>query len=295
MLSLTQLLRTAEIALRISSPPVPLEVDVACGILRGRRFGSPRGRLILAIPGLGTSSRSFDFLGQRLGRPPQQLVALDLRGRGRSSRTSPGTYGWRRHAGDVLGAAAQLQEAPCDLIGHSMGAFVAMQAVALAPQGVRRLVLIDGVGSPDVMALVTILAVHRWLSRARSSDGYAHVMREAGLVDPWYDRWDQYFRDELVWVDGRLRSQTDPWAVAEDVAHAGWRSPRALWDCLAGPVLLVRATRPVSRLGGFMVPSAERAAFVRAVPHAEVVDVDANHLGLLTHPDAAAAISRFLS
>jgi pimeloyl-ACP methyl ester carboxylesterase len=295
MLSITQLLRTAEIALRIASPPVPLELDVACGVLRGQRFGSPWGRLIVAIPGLGTSSRSFDFLGQRLGRQRQQLVAVDLRGRGMSSRTPPGTYGWRRHAGDVLGAAALLQEGPCDLIGHSMGAFVAMQAAARAPQGVRRLVLIDGVGTPDIMALVTLLSVQRWLSRARSAEDYVQMVREAGLVEPWYDRWTQYFRDELVWVDGRLRSQTDPWAVVEDAAHASWRRPRALWDSLAGPVLLVRATRPVSRAGGFMVPNAERAAFVRAVPHAEVVEVDANHLGLLTHPDAAAAISRFLS
>ena len=34
-----------------------------------------------------------------------QLVAVDLRGRGRSEVTGAGTYGWRSHARDVLGVA----------------------------------------------------------------------------------------------------------------------------------------------------------------------------------------------
>lgn len=290
--------RIAEFTLGPRTLPesVPLDVDVPCGVLRARRFGSPWGRLIVGIPGLGASSRTFDYLGPLLGRGVQQLVALDLRGRGESSRTPPGTYGWRRHAADVLGAAGLLQEPPCDLVGHSMGAFVAMQAVASAPDRVRRLVLIDAAGAPDSVALMTVVSGEPWLrSLARSAEDYIDRVRRAGLVEPWSDHWERYFRQELVAVEGRVRSRCDRWAVLEDTAHASSRHPRALWGPLALPILLVRATRPLSRAGGFMVPDSERAAFVRAIPHAEVVEVDANHLGVMTHPDTAAAIRRFLS
>jgi pimeloyl-ACP methyl ester carboxylesterase len=258
--------RIARFALGINAPPhaVALNLDVECGTLHARRFGSPWGRLAVGIPGLGTSSRSFDFLGERLGGRERQLVALDLRGRGASSRTPPGTYGWRRHAADVLAAAAMLQGPPCDLVGHSMGAFVAMQAVVRAPHRVRRVVLIDGVGVPDALALMVLFAGDRWSS------------------------WP--LRASEVGVE-----RADRWAVLEDTAHAATRRPRALWDALAIPVLLVRATRPLTRAGGFVVTDAERAAFVRAVPHAEVVEVDADHLGVMTHPDCAAAIRRFVS
>ena len=289
--------RIAQFMLWLTTPPEPMRLDleVRGSVLHARRYGSPRGRLIIGIPGLGASSRSFGYLGPHVGRGAQQLVALDLRGRGESSRTPPGTYGWRRHAADVIDAAALLQRPPFDLVGHSMGAFVAMQVVALAPHRVRRLVLIDAAGAPDALALMTVVSGEPWLSSmARSSQDYVDRVREAGLVEPWSDHWDDYFRAELISVDGRLRSRNDRWAVVEDTAHASGRNPRALWGALAVPVLLVRATRPVSRAGGFMIPDTERAAFVRAVPHAEVVEVDANHLGLMTHHDCAAAIRRFL-
>jgi pimeloyl-ACP methyl ester carboxylesterase len=290
--------RLAQFAIGLKAPsqPVAFDLNVECGALRARRFGSPWGRLVLGIPGLSASSRTFDYLGPLLGRGVQQLVALDLRGRGESSRTPPGTYGWRRHAADVLGAARLLQELPCDLVGHSMGAFVAMQAVASAPHRVRRLVLIDAAGAPDSVALMTVVSGEPWLrSFARSAEDYVDRVRGAGLVEPWSDHWERYFHQELVAVEGRVRSRCDRWAVLEDTAHASSRHPRALWGALALPILLVRATRPLSRAGGFMVPDTERAAFVRAIPHAEVVEIDANHLGVMTHPDAAAAIRRFLS
>ena len=177
-----------------------------------------------------------------------------------------------------------------------MGAFVAMQAAALSPHRVGRLVLIDAVGFPDAMALMTLVSGDTWLSSlARSSDEYVDRVRGAGLVEPWSDEWTRYFDEELVAVDGRLRPRTDRWAVIEDTAHASRRNPRTLWGALGVPVLLVCATRPLSRAGGFMVPRTERDAFLRVVPHAEVVEVDANHLGVMTHPDCAAAIRRFVS
>jgi pimeloyl-ACP methyl ester carboxylesterase len=57
------------------------------------------------VPGLSANLCGFDRLAERLAGDTRQLVAIDLRGRGRSEVTGAGTYGWRNHARDVLGIA----------------------------------------------------------------------------------------------------------------------------------------------------------------------------------------------
>jgi hypothetical protein len=81
----------------------------------------------------------------------------------------------------------------------------------------------------------------------------------------------------------------------EDATHAMTRRPRDLWDGLDMPVLLVRATRPISRTAGFVVPARERDAMSAHVPGLRVVEVAANHLGILTHPATVAAILDFMT
>jgi lipase len=279
-------------------PPEPAAIDLLLpsGRLRAHRWGSARGRLAAGIPGISANSRSFDYLGEQLGGARRQLVAVDLRGRGHSSVTPPGTYGWRRHARDVLAAAAQLAAPPADVIGHSMGAFVAMEMAALDPTAVRRMVLIDGVGLPDLLAVTAIVRVVRRLAGpSRSADAYLDRVRLTGAVTPWNEYWDRAFRYELVADGGGVRPRTDPVAVLEDMAYGSWRDPHALWDRLTVPILLVRATRPLLGGGGHVVGPRDRDRFLDSVPGAEVAEVDANHYGVMTHPATASAIRAFLS
>jgi hypothetical protein len=46
---------------------------------------------VLAVPGLSANLISFEFLGERLDPATVQLVSIDLRGRGLSDVTGPGT------------------------------------------------------------------------------------------------------------------------------------------------------------------------------------------------------------
>lgn len=283
---------------RGAEAPEPAAVDLLLpsGRLHAHRWGSPRGRLAVGIPGISANSRSFDYLGERLGGGRRQVVALDLRGRGRSSVTPPGTYGWRRHARDVLAAAAQIAAPPADVIGHSMGAFVAMEMAAIDAGAVRRVVLIDGLGLPDLLAVTAIIRVVRRLAGpSPSADAYLERVRRAGAVNPWNEYWDRAFRYELVGGGGGVRPRTDPVAVLEDMAYGSWRDPHALWDRLTMPALLLRATRPLLDGGGHVVSARDRDHFLSSVPTAEVVEVDANHYGVMTHPTTASAIRAFLS
>ena len=100
---------------------------------------------------------------------------------------------------------------------------------------------------------------------------------------------------ELADIPGGVRARSDRAAVLEDADYGEQHDPRTLWPHLAMPVLLVRGTQPLLGASGFIVPEAERDAFLAAVPTATIVEVDANHYGLNTHPASAVAIRRFLA
>jgi hypothetical protein len=67
------------------------------------------------------------------------------------------------------------------------------------------------------------------------------------------------------------------------------------WKALRMPTLLVRAARPLLPDADFIVGAPLRDAFLAAVPSAEAAEVDANHYGVMAHPDALRAIDRFLA
>lgn len=100
--------------------------------------------LVLAIHGITANAWHFDPLAHRLAGGAE-LLAIDLRGRGRS-HTSTGPFGIRRHAADIVRVIGQLGR-PVTLLGHSMGAYVALMAAEHAPELIDGLVLVDG-GAP---------------------------------------------------------------------------------------------------------------------------------------------------
>ena len=275
-------------------PPREMDLELPSGRLRAHRHGPEGGALTLCVHGLSANSRSFDYLGAALAGEGRTLVALDLRGRGWSAVTGVGTYGWRNHAKDVLDAATALGAARFDYIGHSMGAYIGMEVARMAPARVGRLVLIDAVGMPEPASLTPIVAAVQRLGAVHpDADSYVAAVQRLGTVTPWSPVWDAHYRYDLVPVPGGVRPRTDRAAVLEDMAYAATQHPRAVWPALSMPTLLVRAGRPLGE--GYIVSAADRAEFLRTAPRAEAVDVDANHYGVMTHPDTAAAIRRFFT
>jgi pimeloyl-ACP methyl ester carboxylesterase len=223
----------------------PVDLRLTSGSVRALRLGPEGGAPVMCVPGLSANARSFDAVSATLARRGRQVVALDLRGRGFSPATAPGSHGWLHHAEDVLEAAARLGFAEFDLIGHSMGAFVSMQAAALAAARVRRLVLIDAAGAPEPAVIPAILAsVQRLGVVYPSAEEYWELIRGRGAVVPWEDLWEAHARYELESVTGGVRPRTSREAVVEDMMYGAAQDPRRLWPSLGMPTLLVRASRP---------------------------------------------------
>ena len=99
---------------------------------------------VVAVHDITSNAWAWDPLAHHLAGAAD-LVAVDLRGRGRSLDAT-GPYGIEQHAGDVASIVDQLG-GPVVLIGHSMGAFVVEMVAERRPDLVRDLVLIDG-GTP---------------------------------------------------------------------------------------------------------------------------------------------------
>lgn len=277
----------------LATPDESFDLTVASGVLRAHRFGPGDGRLVLCVPGLSANSRSFDYLAGELGATGHRVVTLDLRGRGQSSITPAGTYGWQNHARDILDAATALGAERFSLVGHSMGAFIGMVVAGRAPLRVRRLVLIDAAGVPEAAAVAPILtAVQRLGAVYPSAEAYLDRVRGIGTM-PWGEVWERHYRYDLVPAPGGVRARTDRTAVFEDMAYGAIQHPPGLWPALAMRPLLVRAALPLG--AGFIVSAADRNRFVATVARARAVDVDANHYGIITHPATAAALRTHLA
>ena len=273
--------------------------------LRAHRFGPPLDSTpgevpVLCVHGLSANARGFDPLGRHLGKA-RSVVAVDLRGRGRSACTGAGTYGWRTHASDLLAVADSMKAERFDLVGHSMGAFIGMQLAAMAGTRIRRLVLIDALGMPEAAAMPPILrSVQRLSSAYTSFDAYVAVVRSLGTIEPWSEDWLNYFRYELEELpDGRVKPRTSSAAVLEDAFYGSTQDPRSFWGALSMPTLAVRANKPLGLTetspGGFIVSTTDLYEFLRRVPGSRAVDVDANHYGVLMHQGTLDAIGSFLS
>jgi pimeloyl-ACP methyl ester carboxylesterase len=278
------------------------DIALEAGRLRVRRWGAADAPVAVCVPGLSANLCGFDRLAERLAGDTLQLVAVDLRGRGRSEVTSAGSYGWRNHARDVLGIADAIRAPSFAIVGQSSGAAIAMTCAHLEPSRVERLVLVDLVGSPDERSVVPVAAsVSRLGTVYPSAHTAIAVIKQTGIFPAWDEYWDRCFAYELREVSGGVTSSSDRGAVLEDLGYGAamyWPGPQApicaLWTAITMPALVLRARQEILPGFGFILPAAEAKRFAAAVPSARVVEIDANHYTITMHDDSIAAIGAFL-
>jgi pimeloyl-ACP methyl ester carboxylesterase len=80
------------------------------------------------------------------------LVAVDLRGHGRSPWAGDATHGMERFADDVAAQIASLGDGPADVVGLSMGGYVALALYERHPERVASLALVDTRAAADTEA-----------------------------------------------------------------------------------------------------------------------------------------------
>ncbi|MDW9610801.1 alpha/beta fold hydrolase [Sinorhizobium meliloti] len=105
------------------------------------RYGG-KGTPVVLVPGITSPAITWGFVAERLATN-QDVYVLDVRGRGLSSTGPDLDYGLDSMASDVVHFAEALKlDAPV-LLGHSMGARIAIRASNMKPAAFSRLVLVD--------------------------------------------------------------------------------------------------------------------------------------------------------
>ena len=106
--------------------------------------------MVLLLHGFLEHAHAWDLVAPRLAAAGHHVFALDWRGHGDSEWVGSGGY---YHFADYAADLAFLVRAlggRAALIGHSMGATAAMSYTGLEPDRVPALVLVDGLGPPDL-------------------------------------------------------------------------------------------------------------------------------------------------
>jgi pimeloyl-ACP methyl ester carboxylesterase len=133
------------------------------------------GRVVL-LHGGGSTGATWHALATRLVAAGFEAVTPDLRGHGAGPR--PGTYPLAGFAADVLALLESLGPEPVDLIGHSLGGYVALAVATARPDRVRRLVVEDPPVPPRTGPST------RQLSRLQMSAGFVAALARGRWFDP---------------------------------------------------------------------------------------------------------------
>lgn len=221
------------------------EVRLPDGPRLALRRADGAGRPFLLVHGLASNARLWDGVGRRLADAGHEVVAVDLRGHGRSERTADG-YDTPTAAADLAGLCDALglsgRRAPI-VAGQSWGGNVVL-TLAARHGGVAALGLVDG-GWLRLRARFTdfeqcwqVLAPPRFEGvpmadlRARAAQWHAdwpHEGRAAGLAN---------FEEQ---PDGTVRSRLTREHHRSILASMWDEDPRELYPLVDVPVLLAAA------------------------------------------------------
>jgi pimeloyl-ACP methyl ester carboxylesterase len=108
--------------------------------------GSSSGTPVLLVHGLGSRAEDWANLMPPLKNSGFHVYAIDLLGYGRSARPKDAAYSIPQEAGVVEKFLAQQRIDKVDLIGWSMGGWVAARVALDRPERIGRLVLCDAAG-----------------------------------------------------------------------------------------------------------------------------------------------------
>ena len=255
---------------------------------------------VVLLHGLTRNARDFEEVAPPIAASGRRVLAVDVRGRGRSAWSpDPASYAPPVYAADVLALTRALGIGRAVFVGTSMGGLITLALNAMSPglvaaatindvgpvigaEGLARIMSYAGGGAP----------VETWADAA----AYASRINGSAFPDADAAHWDAFARRIFrEGDDGRPVLDYDP-----DIGAAFRTAPTGpapdlwpLWDALAAdsrPLLLVRGA-----LSDVLEPQTadEMARRAPQLRRAEVARV--GHAPMLTEPEARDALAAFFA
>ena len=246
---------------------------------------------ILCVHGITANCRCWDVLAAAL-TPEFRVLAMDLRGRGRSEKPSTG-YSLDHHLRDINCLLDDLQLGRAVIMGHSLGAFIGLAFAAQYPQRTERLILVDGGGDLSTEQFNKVFvgikpALDRLGQIFSSTEAYLDKMKQAPYLHPWTPAVETYCRYEIEAVDGGVCTNIDPAHIQEEAANIRKVNCASFYPALQCNVLILRAPEGLLSQDDLLLPEDVIKKMTAEIPHVKRFDVtDTNHYGILMKPHAA--------
>lgn len=251
--------------------------------LHVRAYGPEDGRPVLALHGVTGHSARWRVVADAL--PELRILAVDLRGHGRSTWNPP--WGIEQHVQDALAVLDAAGWSSAAVLGHSYGGAIALHLARTAPGRVERLALLDPAVGLDPRDM--LLAAEDTRADETFPDlvaARAHrAIRWAGIADELVEA---ELAEHLVTDDeGRLRYRYCQAAVVtawSEMARPPVLPPEGM------PTLLVPALQ-----AEFVKPRWVKACRAALGDALTVQELDAGHMVYLERTaDVAALLRGFL-
>jgi pimeloyl-ACP methyl ester carboxylesterase len=255
---------------------------------------------VICIHGLTRNSGDFDELAPWIASQGRRVIAVDVRGRGKSARDpNPAHYQPLVYAGDIVKLAHDLGIERAVFIGTSMGGIITM-TLAL-----RKLRLISAAILNDVGPILSEKGLARIAGYAGKpttpaswdeATEYVRNINESAFPENTTEEWSKWAQRAFAEnPQGELVMRYDP-NIAQPI-HTGTLKSQSLMSKYAfrrlarkRPTLLVRGAL------SDLVEAEQLSHMQKAAPamlYAEVPNV--GHAPMLTEPPAREAIRKFLA
>jgi len=259
---------------------------------------------VLAIHGVTSSHLAWPFVVAEL--PGVRVVAPDLRGRGLSNELA-GPAGMASHATDLLAVLDALSLDSVPVVGHSMGAFVAVVLAHRHPERVQQLILIDGGLPLDVPSgvepeqLVSLILgptadrlSRRWDSVAEYTEQFWRS--HPAFADDWSDELERYIAYDLRPDADGYRPATSYQTTVEDTIDLNFGSDlAAALSALQHPTLFLTASRGLQNEEPGLYSAEHRERLRAAYPAISHQHLDGlNHYTVVMSVRGAKALSPYL-
>lgn len=258
------------------------------------------GPTLLLLPGLTANAHEFEGL-LRAGLASQlRMLAVDLRGRGKSDAPD-GPYDVATHATDVVGLMNALGIDAAIVGGHSFGGLISYYLAANHPDRVTRCIAMD---APAEVHLGIMDQIKPSLDRLGmvfpSWDEYLALVKSMPYYGGWWDpAIEEYFRNDLREnADGTVQAISHP----DHIGAAALATLDIDWTETVGridqPTLLLRAPDPLGSPEVGPIVTREVAERTRQrIANSELVEIPGNHITMLfgdSAPLVVAEIHRFV-
>ena len=249
------------------------------------------GRPILCVHGITANCRCWDLLSSALA-PEYNVIAMDLRGRGRSDKPDSG-YSLDHHIRDIHCLLNDLNIKKAVIMGHSLGAFIGLAFAAEYPERIDRLILVDGGGDLSKEQMDKVFAgIKPALDRLEmifpSEEAYLKVMSAPPYIQPWSPAIETYYRYEIEPTEGGVHTNIKPAHIQEEAANIRKVACANFYSKVNCKVLILRAPNGLLSKDDILLPEKVIAQMLCEMPTSKRFDVEGlNHYGIVFQPHEA--------